>query len=277
MEASIRLKRGTIRHDGMVFWAYAPKCVNSEYWMSPEKFLKKKQSVKAYNSQDRIKEKQKAYLQSEQGKQKRKLYYSSEQAIKKRKAYEESQKGKMVRKSYYNSEKNKERKRAYRQTEARKEYDRAFRKRPETIAYQKAYQQTEKCIASRNRYHKSDERKAARRERRKTDLMYALTEKIRIRIFAAIKSGGYRKNSKTEQILGCDYETAKLHLESKFSDGMTWENQGKWHIDHIIPLASAQTEDRLLELCHYTNLQPLWAKDNLSKGDKLPHELTTTP
>lgn len=50
---------------------------------------------------------------------------------------------------------------------------------------------------------------------------------------------------------------------------MTWENRGEWHIDHIIPLASASTEEELLALCHYTNLQPLWAFDNLSKGAKI--------
>jgi hypothetical protein len=50
---------------------------------------------------------------------------------------------------------------------------------------------------------------------------------------------------------------------------MTWENQGKWHIDHIIPLSSAKTEKEMYKLCHYTNLQPLWAFDNLSKGSKI--------
>ncbi len=52
---------------------------------------------------------------------------------------------------------------------------------------------------------------------------------------------------------------------------MSWDNHTKygWHIDHIIPLASAKTEEELKSLCHYTNLQPLWAKENLSKGAKI--------
>jgi hypothetical protein len=51
---------------------------------------------------------------------------------------------------------------------------------------------------------------------------------------------------------------------------MTWDNQGKWHIDHIIPLSSGNTEEEIIKLCHYTNLQPLWAIDNMKKGSKTP-------
>ena len=60
-------------------------------------------------------------------------------------------------------------------------------------------------------------------------------------------------------------------MESQFTDGMTWDNWGKygWHVDHKVPLSSAKTPDELIKLCHYTNLQPLWAKDNLSKGAKI--------
>ena len=50
---------------------------------------------------------------------------------------------------------------------------------------------------------------------------------------------------------------------------MSWENHGKWHIDHIIPLSTANTEEDILNLCHYTNLQPLWAEDNIKKSNKI--------
>jgi len=54
---------------------------------------------------------------------------------------------------------------------------------------------------------------------------------------------------------------------------MSWDNYGEWHIDHIIPLCSATTVEELEKLCHYTNLQPLWAEENLFKGGKMPEDL----
>ena len=69
-------------------------------------------------------------------------------------------------------------------------------------------------------------------------------------------------------LIGCSLDFLKQHLESQFKPGMSWENwnyQG-WHIDHITPLSFAKTEDDLHSLCHYSNLQPLWAKENLKKG-----------
>jgi hypothetical protein len=63
----------------------------------------------------------------------------------------------------------------------------------------------------------------------------------------------------------------KKYIESKFKEGMSWDNYGVygWHLDHIIPLSSAKNEEELKSLCHYTNLQPLWAFDNLSKFNKI--------
>ena len=63
----------------------------------------------------------------------------------------------------------------------------------------------------------------------------------------------------------------KAYLEKQFKDGMSWENYGYrgWHIDHIIPISSANNEEELIKLCHYTNLQPLWAVDNFKKGSKI--------
>jgi hypothetical protein len=67
----------------------------------------------------------------------------------------------------------------------------------------------------------------------------------------------------------CSFEEFFIHIESQFIDGMSWENRSLWHIDHIIPLATAKTEEEILRLNHYTNLRPLWALDNLKKGSKI--------
>ena len=85
----------------------------------------------------------------------------------------------------------------------------------------------------------------------------------------SIKSKGFVKSSRTKQILGCDHETFIKHIESQFKDGMSWDNRSEWHIDHKIPMASAKAEGEVLALNHYTNLQPLWAMDNIKKGAKM--------
>ena len=107
------------------------------------------------------------------------------------------------------------------------------------------------------------------RKRRKNDHIFQLQQNIRSRISYAFKRKKWNKSSKSQKLLGCDYETLKKHLEKQFQDGMTWENnkQDGWHIDHIIPLSIADNKHELEVLCHYTNLQPLWAKDNFSKSD----------
>jgi hypothetical protein len=79
----------------------------------------------------------------------------------------------------------------------------------------------------------------------------------------------YKKRTSSEDILGCTIQEFKTHIEKQFTDGMTFENHGKWHLDHIVPLVSAKTEEEVKRLNHYTNFQPLWAKDNLSKGCKI--------
>ena len=77
------------------------------------------------------------------------------------------------------------------------------------------------------------------------------------------------RERKNNNILGCSFEEFKIYIEKKFQSGMTWQNHGEWHLDHVIPLASAKTKDEVIKLCHYTNYQPLWAKDNLKKGAKI--------
>ena len=106
------------------------------------------------------------------------------------------------------------------------------------------------------------------KNRKLTDPFFKLKCTIRTCILNSIRRKNYTKKSKTYEILGCSYEDFKTHLENKFTDGMSWENQGKWHLDHIIPISSAKTESELIKLNHYTNFQPLWAIDNRIKSNK---------
>ena len=108
-----------------------------------------------------------------------------------------------------------------------------------------------------------------KRHRTATDIDFRNRCNIRSLVKSAIKRKGYKKNSKTFDILGCDYETFKAYFESLFKPGMTWENHGEWHIDHIYPVSKAKDEQHLLQLNHYTNLQPLWADENWAKGTKI--------
>jgi hypothetical protein len=98
-----------------------------------------------------------------------------------------------------------------------------------------------------------------------------MSENIRRRINHFLKTSNTPKKGSTFNIVGCTPQFLKEHLEKQFKDGMSWDNYGLygWHIDHILPLSSAKNEDEIYKLCHYTNLQPLWAKENLSKSNKI--------
>ncbi len=97
---------------------------------------------------------------------------------------------------------------------------------------------------------------------------YKLKKRLRDRFRKALKNN-YKSGSAVKD-LGCSIEQFKIYLESKFQPGMIWDNYGEWHIDHIKPISKFDLTDRnqLLITCNYTNLQPLWAKDNRIKVAK---------
>lgn len=112
-------------------------------------------------------------------------------------------------------------------------------------------------------YHK------VRKHRFKTEPLMRLIRSQRSRISNFIKKG-LNKPSQTLQLIGCTKQELKIFLEGKFTAGMTWENYGTWHVDHIKPLALFDLSDpeQVKVAFHFSNLQPMWAKDNLSKGAK---------
>lgn len=118
--------------------------------------------------------------------------------------------------------------------------------------------------------------------RKKTDNIFMLREYYKGMISSCFRNFGIKKSTKTNNIIGCSYDEFVIYLESKFEPWMNWDNRGLyngevnfgWDIDHIIPLSSAETEEDLIKLNHYTNLQPLCSFVNrVIKRDKLLIEL----
>lgn len=110
-----------------------------------------------------------------------------------------------------------------------------------------------------------------KRKKEQTDPRANFIQIMRQNVRKSFKRKGYTKNAKTFDILGAEWEVVKSHFESLFKEGMTWDNYGLWEIDHIIPLATEQSNEGITKLCHYSNLQPLWKEENNSKSDKLVH------
>lgn len=133
-----------------------------------------------------------------------------------------------------------------------------YAKRPEIAVREKT---------RRREYARRPEVIARRVQRRRNSVTATLANNLRSRLRLAIKN--QQKAGSAVADLGCSISELKQHLESQFQTGMNWQNYGQWHIDHIQPLASFNLEDReqFLAANHYTNLQPLWAEDNLRKGD----------
>jgi len=111
---------------------------------------------------------------------------------------------------------------------------------------------------------------AYNRKRYQTDINWILKRRLRARLQHALK--GTIKSKKTMELLGVPHmDFLKTWIECKFKEGMTWENRHLWHIDHVIPCSSFDlTKPEEQAKCfHYTNLQPLWASENLSKGNRI--------
>lgn len=120
-----------------------------------------------------------------------------------------------------------------------------------------------------NREKVSKSHVATRRKRRAKDPLFAIKHRVRGLVSRSISDKGFKKGSKTEAILGCSWEELIDHIERQFLKGMTWENRHLWHIDHIIPLSTATTEEDVISLNHVSNLRPMWGGENISKSDKV--------
>lgn len=125
--------------------------------------------------------------------------------------------------------------------------------------------------AKSKRWYSKNKQKLAEKAKHKlrTDPAYNLANRLRCRLRGILRDRAFPRSGTTERLVGCSYDELVSHIEKQFTDGMSWENMSEWHIDHVVPLASAKNQEEMENLFHYSNLQPLWAYDNKSKGAKL--------
>lgn len=160
--------------------------------------------------------------------------------------------------------------------EQKRLYDAEYRKRnaeEKKLRDKQYYEANKERLKEKAKDYRTNNREKINQyhiERKKNDPLYKLKCNLRSLIKESFKRKGFTKNSKTYQIIGCTYEQFKEHLEKQFEPWMTWDNYGLyngtecygWDIDHIIPLKTAKTENDVIRLCHYTNLQPLCSHIN---------------
>lgn len=120
----------------------------------------------------------------------------------------------------------------------------------------------------KNQSKNNENKKKYNKTKRATDPRHLIMGRLRCRLTSALKGYGWSKNKSTGDMIGCSQNEFVKHIESLFTDGMGWQNREQWHLDHIIPLASAQNVEEMQNLNHFTNIQPMWAIDNLIKGSK---------
>jgi hypothetical protein len=149
--------------------------------------------------------------------------------------------------------------------EERKKYNKQYNidNKERILEYKKQYHQE-------HREHENEYAKKMHAIKKVSDKKYVLRIRMRNLIKHSFERQGYSKNSHTYEIIGTDYESFYNHLIQTFLNnyGYEWDGKEEVHIDHIKPLSSAKTEEEIIKLCNYKNLQLLKAKDNLEKSDK---------
>lgn len=223
-----------------------------------------KEEQKRYNAQYRLEK-------AEQIKEQRKAYRKANKDLifQQKKIYRDKNRAKLIEKKRQDYLQNKE-EILNRQKEKRRlnlEHARQ-RARERYHAKKEATRESRNAYARSKQKQNNEKRKEFNKKKRQSDPMFLVIGRLRSRIRSALNGYGWEKNKSTGEMLGCSREHFVKHIEALFTDGMGWHNRIEWHLDHIIPLASAKTLEEMEKLNHYTNLQPLWARENLSKGSR---------
>ena len=230
------------------------ECRSNQY---KEKYLKNKEyykeKSKKYNEEnkEKVRESSREYYTENKEKienyQKEYRENNKEKTKEYNKNYQEENKEELLIKRKEYLEKNKEKKKIYFHEYNKNNFEKRQKRRVERKEIIKEYNYNYK----KNRYQ--------------NDELFRISCDIRRSISSSIRRRGYKKNSRTYEILGCTFMEFKLYIESKFETWMNWENRGKyngeieygWDFDHIIPISTAESEEDIIRLNHYTNFQPL--------------------
>lgn len=151
-----------------------------------------------------------------------------------------------------------------------------YKNKEDKAKYQRKYRKLnkDKVRATKAKYYINNKNIIIKKSREyekkelKTNIQLRLRKNLRCRLYQILRNN-YKCGSAVND-LGCSIDDFKKYIESKFLIGMSWDNYGEWHLDHIKPLSKFDLENRdeFLIACHYTNYQPLWAKDNIRKGNR---------
>ena len=232
-------KRGEMRDDGMIFFSYSN--VGSEVWVTTDEFKRR----------------------CDKQTQARKRYAKDNVEAERLRAKKWQEENPEKFKASHRASREKHREKRLQMTRDWREQNKEHLQ-----AYNKA-----------NRARDCEKLKKWAKAKYASDPKYALITKVRSLTRYAFDRLGFKKTSKTAEILGCDWETFKQHIESQFYGDMTWDSfQQKNHIgtsmveiDHIIPISSAKTEEDVMRLSLHTNLRPMWWLENREKRDKMPY------
>ena len=256
------------------------KCKEKQRIYKREYYQNNKERIQEYRKKNKEKQLEYDKKYRENNKEKKREYdkkYRENNKEKKReydKKYFENnrEKKREIAKKYYENNREKRRETAKKYYENNKEkkrkYDKKWREnnREKRREYDKKYYEN-------NKEKQLEYIKVYRKKRYATDPCFKLRQLISSRVGNEMRKYLTTKKESSINYLGCSMKKLKEHLESKFDTNMTWDNWSihGWHIDHIIPCSSFDlTKEEEQKKCfHYTNLQPLWAKDNIAKSNKL--------
>lgn len=245
MKTSLYNQDGSLCTEAQLFFSLKPDNVSTSEWRKRIKEFKLKLSAEDLIEFKKL-IKKKSYLKHKEKRlqQTKKYYQKNKKAITKQ------------HEAYYQANKKEQLSRC-------RSWAKSNRERINEIAADWRKSNPEKTKQSQENWHAKNPNK--RKEYRKKQ-MSKPTWKLRMAVSTTFKRISQKKPAKTEELLGCSCEEAIKYIESLFTEGMSWDNYGEWHIDHIRPVSSF-VENELHLMNKIENLQPLWAEDNLKKGN----------